>query len=265
MLKLSGYLCLSAFALAAGAVLAQDLPVAARQQAMVDSSQPNPATAATSIASNQLTPVQLGNVLVLEHRYQAAITAYARSPQMTADLWNKMGIANELMLNFTEAARCYNLSLKLNPSDPRVINNLGTLHETLREYDAANRLYRKAIKLDPNYALSYKNLGTSLIAQHDYKKGWDAYKHALALDPSSFNNNEYLTMGNASKVHDRGAINYYMAVACVRSGQVDRALDHLRAALDEGFVSPGDIATDGAFARLNDNPAFRKMLAEQTP
>ena len=61
--------------------------------------------------------MDIGDAFLLQHRYQEAIAAYAKSPTMTAEIWNKMGMANELMSNLHEAIRCYNESLKLNSND----------------------------------------------------------------------------------------------------------------------------------------------------
>ena len=41
------------------------------------------------------------------HRYQAAIEAYKQAPQNSAAVWNKMGIAYQMMFNLPDATRCY--------------------------------------------------------------------------------------------------------------------------------------------------------------
>ena len=40
-------------------------------------------------------------------RYQAAIEAYKKAPQDSAAVWNKMGIAYQMMFNLEDAIRCY--------------------------------------------------------------------------------------------------------------------------------------------------------------
>jgi tetratricopeptide (TPR) repeat protein len=262
MLRLNGYVCLPVLALAASVLFSQDAPTAPRQQALLYP----PSTSASATATNprQLPPVETGDTLLLEHRYQAAIAAYAKSPSMTAEIWNKIGMANELMVNLDEAVRCYNESLRLNPNDPRVLNNLATLKEALKDFGTADRLYRKALKLDPNFAIYYKNFGTNLIAEKKYREGWEAYKQALALDPGIFAEDNYMTVGTPAAVHDRGAMYYYMALACVRTGQNSRALDYLRSAMNEGFIEPEKIASDREFAALSGDPGFKKLLAEET-
>ena len=211
------------------------------------------------------TPEEVGDALMSHQRYQAAIEAYKKGPRDSPDVWNKMGIAYQLMFNLEDASRCYRASLKLDPKSPHVLNNLGTIYDSLKQYGDAERMYRKAIKLDPNSALICKNLGTNLLAQHKYKKGWEVYKTALALDPHIFQNNASPRVENPASVQERGAMNYYMAKGCVRAGQNDRAIEYLRMALNEGFTNPKKIEADSEFAALRGIPAFDQLLAAQGP
>ena len=260
MLRLRGYFCLPVLALAASVLLSQDAPTATRQQSLLYP----PSTSGSATAPLQLTAVETGDRLLIERRYQAAIAAYAKSPSMTAAIWNKMGMANELMGSVGEAARCYNESLSLNPNDPHVLNNFATLKVGVKDYKTADRLYRKAVKLDPNFALYYKNLGTTLIAEKKYREGCDAYKKAQALDSGIFSEDDYIAVGIPTGVHDRGAMYYYMALACVHAGQTSRALDYLRNAMNEGYIGPEKVASDREFAALSGDPGFKKLLAEET-
>ena len=170
MLRLKGYFCLPVLALAASALFSQDAPTAARQQSLLYP----PSTSGSATGRPKPTPVETGDSLLLQGRYQAAIAAYAKSPSMTAEIWNKTGMANELMDNLDEAVRCYNESLRLNPNDPRVLNNLATLKEALKDYGTADRLYRKALKLDPNFGMAKAVLGESYWRKyaHTKEKQW---------------------------------------------------------------------------------------------
>ena len=224
---------------------------------------PAPAAAATP-SPIQPTPEQLGDSLYARQRYQAAIEAYAKAPQKTADIWNKMGIAYQMMFNPRDATRCYRESLKLDPGNADVLNNLGTIYASLKEYGQADRMYRKALKLDPRSAITLKNLGTNLLAEHKYNKGWEAYQKALAIDPQIFTDHSSPTVDNPSDVQERGAMNYYMAAGCARAGYADCALHYLRMALDEGFTTRKKVQTDSQFASLRSNPAFQQLLAERS-
>lgn len=209
------------------------------------------------------TPEQVGDSLMAHQRYQAAIESYKQGPRNSSDLWNKMGVAYQLMFNQVDAARCYGAALKLNPRNAIVLNNLGTIYVALKQYATAEKSYKKALKYDPKSALVLKNLGTALLAEHKYKKGWNAYQQALAIDPDIFQHSNSVRIENPASLQDRGAMNFYMAKGCVRAGQTDRAIEYLRMALNEGFTSPKKIIEDSEFAALRDLPAFQQMLAAQ--
>jgi tetratricopeptide (TPR) repeat protein len=209
------------------------------------------------------TPEEVGDALMLKQRYQAAIDEYRQVTHRSADVWNKMGIAYQLMFNSLDASRCYQASLRIDSKNPHVLNNLGTILDSEKEYGDAERLYHKALKIDPTSGLIYKNLGTNLLAQHKYKKGWEMYKTALEIDPNIFKNTSSPRVQNPSSIEERGAMNYYMAKGCVRAGMNDRAVEYLRMALNEGFTNPKKIEADSEFAGLRDVPAFQQLLAEQ--
>jgi len=168
-----------------------------------------------------------------------------------------------MMFNQHDAIPCYQTSLRMNPRNAHVLNNLATVYDSLRDYGAAERMYHRAIKLDPHSALFYKNLGTNLLAQHKYKKGWEVYKTALTIDPHVFEDHSSPRAENPASTKDRGAMNYYMAKGCVRAGMNDCAIEYLRMALNEGYISPKKIAADREFASLRGLPAFEQLLAAQ--
>lgn len=211
----------------------------------------------------QATPEQIGDALMAHQRYQAAIEAYKKAPPKDPVVWNKLGIAYQLMFNPTEATHCYQISHKLDPKNANVLNNLGTVYDALKEYHNAEKMYRKALKIDPRSALILKNLGTNLLAQHKYQKGWQEYQAALRFDPTIFDDNSRPRIENPASVSDRGAMNYYMARGCVKAGMPERAIEYLRMALNEGFTSPKKIIADNEFATLHGQPAFEQLLSSQ--
>jgi Flp pilus assembly protein TadD len=209
------------------------------------------------------TPEEVGDALMTHQRYQAAITAYRSTGPTTATVWNKLGIAYQMMFNLSEAMHCYQESLRIEPNNTHVLNNLGTIHDSLKEYRAAERMYRRALQIRPNSAVINKNLGTNLLAQHKYEKGWEAYQVALSIDSNIFDRNIGLRVDKPTTPQDRGAMNYYMARGCARAGMNERAIEYLRSSLNEGFANPRKIVSDSEFAGLKGVPAFEQLLAGQ--
>ncbi len=222
------------------------------------------ATIITILPKTPPTPEQIGDALMAHQRYQAAIEAYKKAPPDDAVVWNKMGIAYQLMFNLTDAMHCYHTSDKLSPKNSNVLNNLGTVYDALKEYHNAEKMYRKALKVEPNSALIRKNLGTNLLSQHKYQKGWEEYKAALKIDPQVFDSSTRPRVENPASVSDRGAMNYYLAKGCVRAGMPERAIQYLRMALNEGYASPKKIIADNEFASLQGLPEFEELISSQT-
>lgn len=213
---------------------------------------------------SQPTAEQIGDSLMAHQRYQAAIEAYRKAPKSDADVWNKTGIAYQLMFNLTDAMHCYRTAYKLSPKNSNVLNNLGTVYDAMKQYHNAEKMYRKALKVNPHSALILKNLGTNLLAQHKYEKGWAEYVAALKIDPRIFDNTTRPRIENPASVSDRGAMNYYMAKGCVRAGMPQRAIEYLRMAINEGFTSPKKIIADNEFASLHSLPAFQELMSSET-
>lgn len=237
--------------------------MAAAQSPKLDFAPSHVTLEASLIPQPQPTPEALGDSLMAHRRYQAAIEAYKQAPVTSATVWNKMGIAFQMLFDLQDATRCYQASLKIDAKNANVLNNLGTVYDSLKEYKSAVKMYHKALKVEPRSALVLKNLGTDLLAQHQYKKGWEVYQSALAIDPQIFDHTGGPRVENPASVQDRGAMNYYMAKGCVKAGKNDRAIEYLRMALNEGFTNPKKIAADQEFAGLRGIPAFDSLLTDQ--
>jgi Flp pilus assembly protein TadD len=221
------------------------------------------------VAARAATPVQSpaedeGDTLMSHQRYQAAIEVYKKAPQDSAAVWNKMGIAYQLLYNNADALRCYQMAHHLEPKNASVVNNLGSIAMSAKRLNDAEKEYRKALKLDPTSPLFHKNLGTAYLSDHKYTKGWEEYRAALAIDSTVFSRAAGVRIENPTSTQDRGAMNYYMARGCMLTGAKQQAIEFLRMALNEGFTNPKKVFDDDQFAALHDMPAFQMMIMEQT-
>ena len=199
-----------------------------------------------------------GDWLMSQHRYQTALETYQSALTPSAKLWSRIGIAYQSLLDPNDAVRCYKESLKLEPENPRVLNDMATAYDQLGDHRQAERLYRKAIQLVPTSAIYFKNLGTNLLAQHKFDRGSEAYAHALSLDSTIFDKSNNLLM--VLPAGDNAEANYARARSCAQAGQKDCALAYLTKALNEGSASPQRIAADGQFNALRNDPALQYLL-----
>jgi len=216
----------------------------------------------SSITPEALTPVETADLHMARKRYQAAIQIYSQLPVKSAEVWNKLGIANQQMLIVAEA-RSYEMSLKLNPKNPDVWNNLGSLYYSQKDYGSAERYYRKALKLSPKSSLIYKNLGTAMLAENKVKKGWQCYQTALTLDPQIFERSSQYRVGGPTASQTRGAMNYFLAVSYLHVGKMDRAVDYLRMAIDQGYTDRKKAMVDKEFSSMHSFTPFLQLVSEE--
>src|SRR5579859_3765514 len=113
---------------------------APQSPAPIPISPPQPVT--TQAVKTPPTPEQLGDALMAHQRYQAAIEAYKKAAGKDPAVWNKMGIAYQLLFNQTDAMHCYEVSHKLDPKNANVLNNLGTVFDAMKQFHNAERQYR---------------------------------------------------------------------------------------------------------------------------
>jgi tetratricopeptide (TPR) repeat protein len=251
------------------------LQVAIRAQPAVPAPQPSDSSIAAAAPANApfsatvqasppaATAEQEGDSLILHQRYQAALEAYSKIEPPSATLWNKMGIAYQMLFDTKNATRCYKESLKIDPNHSGALNNLATLEDARKNFSAAERLYRQALKIDPNSARTFKNLGTNLTLQHRYSESAEAYSQALALDRHILDKFSGPTAEARVPIKDRGEASYLSARSCARAGLNDCAIAQLRNAFDEGSATTQQVANDKDFAAVRQTREYERLLAEQ--
>jgi tetratricopeptide (TPR) repeat protein len=209
-----------------------------------------------------LSPEETGDIHMARLEYQAAIRFYAKVTQPSAAVWNKMGIAYQMLFDMNDAARCYKESLKLEPDNFRALNNLATVEDSLHDFSAAERNYKKALRLEPRSAKIIKNLGTNLLMQHQYGRGADAYAQALAIDQHVFDPTSGPSIDEPAPKIEHGTESYFKALSCARARLTDCAISHLRDAFNEGSATVKRVANDYDFESLQGIPEFDHLLAE---
>lgn len=211
-----------------------------------------------------ITPEDIGDSLLVKRRYHEALDQYKKMSRSSPALWNKMGIAYQMLSDLKDAAHCYKQALRLNPAHAWALNNMGTIYDAQGDFARAEGFYRKAFDADSDSARIAMNLGTNLMTQKKYTQGQDMYKRALALDPEVFEQDEGPVAQSGVPIEQRGAMSYYKARDYAQAGMIDRALKFLRKAINQGYASASDVAQDSSFAALRQNPAFQRLIAEHS-
>ena len=214
--------------------------------------------------SQQLTPERRADIYMARKMYREAIEIYQKIEPKTAVHWNKIGIAYHQLLNFDLAKKHYEKAVKADPKYSEAINNIGTVHYAKKSYRRAMGQYKKALKYSPNSASIYSNLGTAQFARKRYDDAVKSYQTALSLDPEIFEHRgSYGTMLQERSVEEKAKFHYFMAKTYAQAGMMDRALQYLRKALEEGFKERQKMMEEPEFAALRETPEFQELMTYQ--
>ena len=229
----------------------------------------NASTESTTVVPNPkpaapLSDEMRGDIFMARKMYREAVEVY-QSAGNSAVLVNKIGIAYHQMLDLNQAQRYYEKAIKLNPHYSEAINNLGTIYYAKKSYRKAVKQYKKALKVNPNSASIHSNLGTAHFARKKYKDAFQSYQTALELDPEVFEHrgtNGVLLQERS--VQERAKFHYYLAKTYAKAGHVERALQYMRKALEEGFKDKNKFLEDSEFTALRELPEFQQLITMET-
>lgn len=211
-----------------------------------------------------LSPEMRGDIMMARKMYREALDFYKPGAANSAVLANKTGIAYHQMLDLDDARKYYERAVKLNPQYAEAINNLGTIFYAKKSYRRAIEQYKKALRITPDSASILSNLGTAYFARKNYQEASKAYQAALAADPEVFERrNTQGTLLQDQTVEERAKFHYYLAKTYAQAGTKDRALLYIRKALEEGFKDREKFIKEPEFAKLQDDPEFKQILAAE--
>src|ERR1051326_966657 len=173
----------------------------------------------------------------------------------TAQLWNKVGITELQTGKIKDAGKSFERSMKLDPKFPEAYNNRGAIyyitgaqqqakagqahksvpHGAIKNYEKAVQDYLKALNFNEENASYHSNLGTVYFALKKFPEATSEYARALQLDPDVFEHKS--TAGVAAQMsspEDRAHYSFVLARMYAKSGNLDRALEYLRKAIEDG-------------------------------
>lgn len=189
--------------------------------------------------------------------YQAAI----HKSSDPAQLYNKEGISELLMLHYSEAKHMFQHAMKYDRHYPEATNNLGVVYYNERNYGRAIKYYRKAIELNNASASFHSNLGTAYFAKKKYDKATKEYATALSLDPEIFDRRSQSGVtAHMSSPEDRARYEYVLAKMFATRGDADHCLLYLKKAMEEGYKVAENFEKDREFAGFRKDPRFITLL-----
>lgn len=213
-----------------------------------------------------LTAEQRGDILMARKMYREAAEMYAEEKPVTAVLRNKTGIAYHQMLQFELARKYYELAVKLDHNYAEALNNLGTVYYARKNYRRAISQYKKAIRVAPQTASFYGNIGMAYFKRKNYKEAGESFQKAVAIDPGVFEHRGsfgVILQEQSVTGEERAKFHYSLALTYAKGGQVERALQYIRKALEEGFTERKKMMSEPAFVALREMPEFKELVTSE--
>lgn len=195
--------------------------------------------------------------------YYTAALKKAEAPQ-TAVLWNKIGIARLQMSRFGEARKAFDKSLKIDKAYPDAYNNMGAAFYAEKKFGKAVKQYRKAIELRETSASFHCNLGVVYFAQKDFEKAIPEFARALQLDPDVLERHSQAgVVAQMTTSQDRAKYAFMLARMYAKMGNVDRALEQLRHAMEDGYKDLEPVYKEADFAAVRKDPRFTELMSSK--
>ncbi len=209
---------------------------------------------------------QQGDQFRADKRYIDSIDFYnvAIKKQPTALLWNKEGMAYLMLQEHDKAAKCFDQAIKLDKHAPEGYNNRAWVYYKKENYSKAVKYYMKAIKLGPSDAVLHYNIANVYFVKRLYPQAAQEYKTAFTLDPDIFervSRTGYIAQGTSPE--DRAAFSFLVAKIYAQAGDVDRSLEYLRKAMENGYKNIKKVYTDSEFASLRTDKRFEELMAQR--
>jgi len=195
--------------------------------------------------------------------YAAAVSHYdsaLRVNTKSADLYNKMGIA-ELQVNDRGAARRnFGKALKYNPQFFAAWNNLGVLDLLDRRYKSSISFLKQALALDESNAHTHLNLANAWMGLGNVDYAMTEYSRALELDADVLSTTPEGVVAQTSTPEQRARISFLIAKSYMKRGNLDGALEYVHRAKEEHYPDMGSVYKDPVFTPLWADPRLAKIV-----
>lgn len=210
--------------------------------------------------------VARAEILHAQKSYLDAVDYYraALKKQNSAITWNKMGITQLQLGRDEDARKSFEKAAKLDKAYPDAINNLGVTDYKLKKYSRAIKRYKKAIELREATASFHSNLGAAYFSKKELNRALAEYQRAFQLDPTVFERNSKIgVVAQMSSPNERAEYSYLLAKMFAEAGDLNRSLDYLRKAMEDGYKGIDEVYKDKEFVELRKDPRFNELMASK--
>lgn len=206
---------------------------------------------------------QKGDLARARNELQVAAADYQtalRFDPQNSSLYNKLGIVQLKLGDHSGARKSFNQSIKCNPRNTLALNNMGALAVIDRKYKTAVRYLKESLALDELNASAHLNIAEAWVGLKHIDRAMTEYSRALELDPDIISPSENGVMAQVRTAEQQARINFLIAKAYAKRGNIDGALDFLQRAKSGRYPSMGDVYTDQEFASLWTDARLAKIV-----
>jgi tetratricopeptide (TPR) repeat protein len=195
-----------------------------------------------------------GDIARAREQYGSALNWYSlavRYDNQDVLLYNKLGIAQMKVGEFDQARHSFGLAVRVDPSNVDALNNLGAVNCLERKYRPAVRYLKQALALDESKAVTHLNLAEAWMGQKQLDRAMTEYARALELDADILTSaDKEGVFAQVQTPEQRAMVDFMIAKAYIKRGNVEGALDYLRRAKEQNFKNLATVWDDPAFAPL---------------
>ena len=198
------------------------------------------------------------------HNNNAEAVYYYRSAlhinNQNSVLLNKLGVAELQTGDRGGAHKHFNQAVKYDPRNVPAWNNLGVLACVERKYSAAVRYLKSALALQETNASAHLNMAEAWFGLGEVDRAMTEYTRALELDADILSSNPGAVVAHVSTPEQRARVDFTIAKAYAKRGNLEGALEYLRRAKEANFPDLKKVYEDQTFAALWDDPRLQKIV-----
>lgn len=204
-----------------------------------------------------------GDLERVHNNYLLAISYYQRALRAAPGnsvLLNKIGISELKMGQQGPARKHFSQAVKADPRNISALNNLGAAYYLDKKYKNAVKYLKQALELDESSAPAHLNLAEAWMGMGEIDRAMTEYARAIELDADILTDSESGVSARVSTPEQRARVNFLIAKAYAKRGNIDGALEYLKRAKDGRFPELGRVFKEQEFAILWTDPRLEKIV-----
>jgi len=204
-----------------------------------------------------------GDLARIHRNLEAAAYNYQKALRLdpeNAALNNKLGIVELQLANRGAAHKYFSLTIRYDARNASALNNLGALALVERKYKQAIRYLKQALALDESSAPAHLNMAEAWMGLNEVDRAMIETSRALELDADVLTSGDDGLLVLMKSPEQKALIDFLIAKAYAKRGNLDGALDYLRRAKDDRYANMANVYSEQEFAALWADPRLAKIV-----